>query len=179
MMRLKNIYLFFVFLNYVVYTQNIGCVKSLIFTSKKINDVDHDSTEVKTIYLHTKKISITYVNGSKKTSYPVDSVWGYKTKDCEAFRLYKHEFYKIEQQNDLILYSRIVWRGNFSENFFYFSYTFDSEIFPVDRKTIIEQFKKNVCMLKHIGELEWSESVRDWDKANSTIRFMVWYKECH
>ncbi|WP_461072952.1 hypothetical protein [Spirosoma horti] len=83
---------------------------------------------------------------------PADSVWGYRTKKGETYRLWEADRYEVRQQGALIVYRLQAW-GTTAGDYHYFSLTPTSPIYAINKRICRQVFSQNECMVELLNQL--------------------------
>lgn len=76
----------------------------------------------------------------------VDSIWGYRTRQHQIFRLYGRNQYEMIQRGTMLIYRLVEFSNTSNWEHYYFSLTPDSAIWPLDKQTCLGVFYTNPCL---------------------------------
>ncbi|NID13605.1 hypothetical protein [Fibrivirga algicola] len=88
-----------------------------------------------------------------KQAVAASSVWGYRTRHNELYRLYQDTFYEVLQRGPLTVYCLDEWAGDAHWLSFYFSLTPNGDIYDLDQRTTKAYFKDDECMQRLLSQM--------------------------
>lgn len=81
------------------------------------------------------------------------SIWGYRTRRNELYRLYKDTFYEVLQRGLLTVYCLDEWAGDSHWLHFYFSLTPNGDLYDLDQRTTRAYCKDDACMQQLLSQM--------------------------
>lgn len=167
---------------------NSQTLKKIILKNECVNCSTNDSTNMNVLSIDNYKsdsLIINYTDGTKKIEKS-DDVWGYKNKDGVFYRKHKNDFLRVEQQDSLIIYSTTTSTiksnpvARITYKYYYFSKSLHSEVFPLEKKWLLQEFNNNNCFIEKIKHsFKWYQDYSNYDTKRKTYKIVELYKECN
>jgi hypothetical protein len=176
-MKFNNIILIsFVSFSLSFFAQGKGI--SVFSTSKEMFNTETKFSGIKSLRLALWSDSIVLVSQDKnKIKLDSKSVWGYQSKGAIIYRIYKNDFYKISQADSLSMCIYTKKSGKYTK--YYFSKSADSEILPLYKSILKQNYSTNQCFIQKIeNELKWYEDPNVFEKSSGTYRIINFLKDC-
>jgi hypothetical protein len=122
---------------------------------------------------HNRKELVIVKTETSKNKFFKDKIWGFREKG-EDWRRYNIDYFKVDQLTaEICLYKKydsqdttISWR--------YFSKNLNSDVYPLDRKNLIEVYMSDTAVTKKIRKLFWGEGLYKWDRQKHRYKFIEW-----
>jgi hypothetical protein len=102
-------------------------------------------------------------SGKQRTKVAVDSVWGYAGANQEAYRIYRHRAFRVEQADTLSVYSRVVSSGKSRQTIYYFSQGLNGPVERLSKKYLKRTYASSPRFLELLGSLKWYQSVAAYE----------------
>ncbi|MFC0182017.1 hypothetical protein SAMN04515674_10150 [Pseudarcicella hirudinis] len=122
--------------------------------------------------------SVSFNNGRQK-SFGIKELWGYQRRDGSIFRFFQGDFYKIEQIDQMLLYSLENTIGGASIEDLYFSRNAEAGILFLSRPNLRMEYHDNPCFLEKIDQLSVLKSVGALEKDKRNYRLITMLSECN
>lgn len=126
---------------------------------------------------------ITVINGSTRTSYSKDSVYGYRTRNNTAFRLYRREAFEVLNVGSCPVLYRQTFMRNSKESrpavIYYFSKDESSPIEDLSRENLSRAFTADTAFIEHMYSVFNSDNdLAAYDSYHKTYR-IAWIYQYH
>lgn len=174
---LRIIILGFIYFALGIYVNAQSSKPRILYNSSEINSsTNQDTLFIKNIYLSFWSDSVVVkLRNKKKLSFSVEKVWGYEDKFGNFIRFYNGSEFQLTKVDSIVFYTQK--RGKYTH--YFFSKSLDSEIFPLTKKNIRQQFYNNLCFLDMIDKnLKWYQDVNTFSKKNGTFLIVEYYLLC-
>lgn len=160
-----------------------SCQKELVLiqNGSQVGNKTANFSIVKNISLTSKSDSLIVVDKwDQKKTVPQTSVWGILEKNGSVKRLYKGEYYKVNQASLIQIYSQQHKEENRAyHTHFYFSKGLNNELYSLDWKNLKNQFSQDKKFLSLIkAEFKWYKNYSAYDRFCKTYKIVEIYTIC-
>lgn len=112
-----------------------------------------DSIWVRTIVPKPRQGQVVVIGRHYRKHVPIQSVWGYRTRSGETYRLFQKTAYLVMQRAPLMIYQLDEWVGDGHWLSYHLSLTPDSDLYDLNKRTCQSVFRNDECMVQLIREM--------------------------
>ncbi len=149
------------------------------FLAKNKNDFLHPKQDpkIEDVYLNVNN-KVIVNTGTDKQKYKASTIWGFRDKKGEEFRIYKDEDYQVLQSDVLSVYSRQAVNDVQYYTGYYFSIGIDGDIYEMTEQNFINMFsdsnEKFLSLIKAYFNV--LEGYSAYDSKNKSFKIVEYYK---
>ncbi|MGZ4072917.1 MAG: hypothetical protein ACXVDZ_05355, partial [Bacteroidia bacterium] len=126
-----------------------------------------------------KNSLIIRLRNGKKIILKKEKIWGYQDEKGIYYRYENRQFYKVEQLDTIMIYSRNSCDSETNSTDYYFSKNKNSEIYTLSRKNLKKEFAQNSCFVEKLDKyLKWYNGFLSFDNNSVGYIIVTFYKQC-